>query len=182
MKTTQDKFSGSRHQARAAWPLCSIPAALLALGLLVPADAMAQSTPSTSEEYPPIGCGPGSAVNGVKCTGRYCDNIAAYCGSVGTSTITARSWSSYFSEEGTNVRYCPGSGYMTGLDCNGSYCDNISIECMTFSGVGRRACYWTGWVSEEYGGTLTFPGGYYAAGVQCGGSYCDNKRFYICRP
>jgi hypothetical protein len=178
--TAHDNPRESSRRTHITWALRLLAPALLGLVMLIPADATAQSTPMTSEEYPPIGCNSGQAVTGVRCTGSYCDNIGAYCGAVGTSTTTSRSWTSFVSEEGGGTRYCPGSGIMTGLACNGRYCDNISLECTTFSGVTPRFCYWTGWVSEEYGGTLLFPSGQYAAGMQCGGSYCDNKRFYIC--
>ena len=177
--TKHDHSPGYAHRA-STWALRLLSPALLAFVVLIPADASAQSTPSTSEENPPIACNAGQAVTGVRCTGSNCDNIAAYCANIGTRTTTVRSWTPFVSEEGGGTRYCPGNGFVTGFACNGSYCDNVSLECTTFSSVTPRNCYWTGWVSEEYGGTLLFPGGYYAAGMQCAGGYCDNKRFYIC--
>src|SRR5689334_20262445 len=55
-------------------------------------------TAYTSDEYPPLSCDGASLITAVQCTGRYCDNIRAYCepssGVRGGST-----WTSYFSEE-----------------------------------------------------------------------------------
>jgi hypothetical protein len=137
-------------------------------------------TPYTSEEYPPIACDSASLMGSIQCTGGYCDNIRAYCqptsGSLGGSY-----WTSYFSEEGTNYRYCNPGYWVTGLACTGHYCDNISLQCSYVGNVSARNCYWTGWVSEENGGYLSFGSGYYARGAQCSGGYCDNMRFYVCQ-
>jgi hypothetical protein len=137
-------------------------------------------TAYTSEEYAPIVCDSASLMNSVQCSGSYCDNIRAYCQPTGGS-VGPSSWSSYFSEESTNYRYCASGYWVTGIACSGSYCDNISIQCTRIYNVSTLNCYWTGWVSEEGGGTLSFGYHYYARGVQCHGSHCDNKRFYVCQ-
>jgi hypothetical protein len=137
-------------------------------------------TPSTSEEYPPISCDGASLINGIRCTGAFCDNVAAYC--VPTNgTRGASRWMSYFSEEGTSWRYCDPGYWVTGLSCSGDYCDNVALQCTSIGNVARRGCYWTGWISEEGGGTLFFGSGYYAVGAQCSGRFCDNMRFYVCQ-
>jgi hypothetical protein len=137
-------------------------------------------TPYTSEEYPPIVCDGASAFSAVQCSGSNCDNIRAYCpatrGSRGAST-----WTTYFSEEGTDYRFCGANQWVTGLSCRGRYCDDISLQCTTISGVYPTNCYWTGWISEEGGGYLGFGSGYYARGAQCDGDFCDNKRWYVCQ-
>jgi hypothetical protein len=137
-------------------------------------------TSFTSEEYPPIICDSASLMNSFQCSGSYCDNIRAYCqptsGSLGSSY-----WTSYFSEEGTNYRFCNPGFWVTGLSCTGGYCDNISLQCSYIGNKTPVSCYWTGWISEENGGTLSFGNGYYMRGAQCNGSNCDNMRFYVCQ-
>lgn len=142
-------------------------------------DALNGWTSWTSEEYPPVGCGP-ALVDAVACNGWCCDNIALGCQPVNATLSYATTWTSYFSEEGTNYRYCPSGAWMTGIACNGWYCDNISLQCTYAYNVTPANCYWTGWMSEE-SGSLYFGVGYYARGVQCNGAYCDNKRFYVCQ-
>lgn len=137
-------------------------------------------TPWVSEEDPPITCDGGSLMSSIQCSGRYCDNIRAYCRPTG-GTLGGSYWTTYFSEEGTSSRYCNANHWVTGISCTGRYCDNISLQCSYIGNKTPRYCYWTGWVSEEGGGTLSFGSGYYARGAQCFGSYCDNKRFYVCQ-
>lgn len=136
-------------------------------------------TSYTSEEYAPVGCDGSSLASWYGCSGSYCDNNRLYCqptaGSRGDSY-----WTTYFSEESTNYRYCNSGYWVTGISCKGSYCDNIALQCSRMYNVSPRNCYWTGWLSEE-NGTLSFGAGYYARGAQCSGRYCDNKRFYVCQ-
>lgn len=132
----------------------------------------------TSEEYLYAYCG-SSMVNGTQCQGSYCDNIRLYCQSSGLSA-NGTAWTTYFSEEGTNYRYCPAGSWVTGLSCKGSNCDNIALQCIYFNATPKN-CYWTGWMSEENGGQLFFGAGYFVRGAQCSGSYCDNKRYYVCQ-
>jgi hypothetical protein len=138
-------------------------------------------TPYTSEEDPPIVCDGVSAFSQVRCSGDYCDNIRAYCRSSSRGTRGTSTWTTYFSEEGTDYRYCGASQWVTGLSCQEDYCDNISLQCTTISGVTPGNCYWTGWISEEGGGLLNFGTGYFARGAQCDGSNCDAKRWYVCQ-
>ncbi|WNG48319.1 hypothetical protein F0U60_32460 [Archangium minus] len=138
-------------------------------------------TPYTSEEYAPISCDGGSLISAVQCSGSNCDNIRIYCQPAGGVRGNSY-WTTYFSEEGTNYRYCNYGAWVTGIACSGSYCDNISLQCSYMSNFSEKNCYWTGWMSEENGGYLGFGSGYYAVGVQCGGGNCDNKRYYVCQP
>lgn len=135
----------------------------------------------TSEEYPPIGCGGDTLISAVQCSGKYCDNIRAYCqpaGAVQADNI----WPYYISEESpSNTSVAPAGYWITGMACQGSYCDNIASQWTYVPNLYATNCTWTPWVSEENGGTLWFGSGYYARGVQCSGSYCDNKRFYVCQ-
>jgi hypothetical protein len=133
-----------------------------------------------SEEYPPIGCDLGAMPNTVQCSGSYCDNSRFYCQPT-VATTGGAYWTTYFSEESTNYRYCDWGYWVTGLSCQGSYCDNNSLLCTYMNNVSPINCYWTGWVSEEGGGSLSFGYHYYPRGMQCSGSNCDNKRFYVCQ-
>lgn len=137
-------------------------------------------TPYTSEEYPPIGCDPGSLVSRFGCSGSYCDNVRMYCAPSGR-TAGSSYWTGYFSEEGYDYRQCDAGFWLSGMACRGSYCDNISLQCTYYPQVTPRNCFWTGWISEEGGGELPFGLGYHARGVQCDRSYCDNKRFFVCQ-
>ena len=143
-------------------------------------DVISGWTPYTSDEYPPISCDAGSLMNAVQCTGRFCDNIRAYCNPTGG--VRGGSYQTpYFSEEGTSWAYCASGYWVTGLSCQGAYCDNVSLQCSYISNITSYNCYWTGWVSEEGGGFLAFGAGYYARGAQCSGAFCDNMRFYVCQ-
>lgn len=141
-------------------------------------------TPYTSEEFPPVGCDPGSRVTGVGCQGSNCDNIRLHC-ATGGGTVYSTWWTTYFSEEGDNYRDCGLYAHVTGVACSGSKCDNIALQCartMPWNAWPPKSppkCQWTGWMSEEYGGTLWLTGGK-VRGVQCSGGYCDNKRYLMC--
>ncbi|HWA72985.1 MAG TPA: hypothetical protein VG937_11640 [Polyangiaceae bacterium] len=133
----------------------------------------------TSEEFPPLVCDGASLIDEMNCSGSNCDNMRAYCTPSG-GTRGSSTWTSYFSEEGTNYRYCGANQWVTSIACTGGYCDNISLLCTTISGVTPRDCHWTGWMSEENGGALYFGFHYFMRGAQCSGSNCDNLRYYVC--
>jgi hypothetical protein len=69
-------------------------------------------------------------VNGIQCSGRYCDNKklqffrsahltnSAICDSKGP-----------FSEEGNNERDCGEGWFLSGMSCNEDYCDNVTLTC-----------------------------------------------------
>lgn len=145
-----------------------------------PLEVLTGWTPFTSEENPPMVCDGRGMVSAWSCQGDYCDDSRMRCRNAGKNGRES-AWTSYFSEEGSNYRYCSQSWWIVGIDCQGSYCDNLSMQCRYFPDSTPKNCQWTGWISEE-GGTLNFPSGYFARGMQCQGSYCDNKRFYICEP
>jgi hypothetical protein len=141
-----------------------------------------------SEEDPPRACPVGTALNGIRCTGGWCDNVDLKCVPVPSNTTASnRTWTTYFSEE-VGGRVCqsqavpPPNGYITGMECKGGWCDNISLECTAFNNIEFLDCHYTGYVSEEAGGELHFPQGYLAAGARCSGARCDNMRFLICAP
>jgi hypothetical protein len=136
----------------------------------------------TSEEYPPLSCPYGEAVQGADCKGSYCDNISLYCNSTGRGTGWS-TWTPYFSEEGSgtaNEGHCVGGDmWMTGVACKGRYCDNLSLMCSQLVNSSTGECGWTEWYSEEQGAFGGYPG-YFVKGIECSGRYCDNKRYYYC--
>lgn len=133
----------------------------------------------TSEEFPPVTCSNRYYAKGFECNGGYCDNIRMDCQYSGVSHGDS-SWTSWFSEEGTDYRHCPWGEFVTGLMCSGSNCDNISLECTEAIGKGFSNCKWSSWYSEEDGPFHT-PSGYYVKGMQCDGRFCDDKRYRYCR-
>ena len=133
----------------------------------------------TSEEFPPLLCADQRLVRGGECAGRYCDNIRLDCTTV-TGSFGGSSWSTYFSEEGTNERICGPDEWVTGIDCNGSYCDNLSIECTQVTGRSVGACSWSATSFSEEHGPFVAPAGRFVRGVRCTGSYCDNLRYFTC--
>ncbi len=70
----------------------------------------------------------GKLVSGLKCKGKYCDNISAY--TVNTNLVKTGQWKwlPFFSEE-QGGKICGKNQYVTGVGCKGSYCDNISLLC-----------------------------------------------------
>jgi hypothetical protein len=152
--------------------------ALLSLCLMtLPTAALAAySTAAVSEEDPPATCNFGDAIYAAQCYGDFCDWTRLYCAETNYQ-VSNRYWTTNFSEEGTNYRYCGANEIMTGISCAGSYCDNVSIECSQIPRT-RYNCQWFGPHSEEQG-YVEF-GGKYVNGMACGGSRCDNHYYYIC--
>jgi len=148
---------------------------------------------AVSEETPPTTCG-ARLMAGIKCSGRYCDNIKLKCGSE-FREVWDWQWTKHVSEEHggevkcnvpnpfTKVDWPQGEpAFITGMSCNGSYCDNVSLECTALRDYfpSYSDCGWSQSVSEENGGTLNFPAGRFAIAMQCRGSNCDNKKFLLC--
>ena len=130
-----------------------------------------------SEETPPDTCDTGQIVTAVDCYGPYCDEVQLYCASHGYGS-GSRSWSPWFSEEGTSWQYCASGSFVSGVACHGWWCDEVSIEC-TDIGKPHAYCSWSGWHASNDPWYVA-PTGYAVAGVQCGGAYCDQMRFYQC--
>lgn len=131
-----------------------------------------------SKNLPPRTCDVGSLVNGALCRGGWCKNLQIRCEHSRHGKASRRTWTSYFSEEKTNWRYCPDYSWMSGLVCRGKRCNDIAMECTKMDRAGS-ACRWSGWFSEE-DPAFTAGGGRFIRGIQCGGDYCDNKRYYHC--
>lgn len=151
-----------------------------------------------SEETPPTSCG-NKLVFGIKCSGRYCDNITPVCGFT-TYKIYDVKWTKFVSEERGGTISCNvpnpsekehgnwGAGepaFIIGFSCKGRYCDNVALECAALKNAytnaqsARKGCRWTRWTSEEQP-PLYFPYHLAAISMQCRGRYCDDKRFLLC--
>jgi hypothetical protein len=140
-------------------------------------------TAYTSEEFPPLECPNGQAVQGIDCTGSYCDNLALYC----AYTSRASGWSTwvpYFSEEGAGTAdegHCVNTDmWLTGINCRGDYCDDLTMRCTQMIGSWTGTCWWSGWYSEEQA-PFYASGDTFIKGIECDGDYCDNRRYYYCQ-
>ena len=177
-------------------PRVSLQAGLMTLSAVVLFAVLvmgfAPAVHAVSEETPPKTCG-ARLLSGIKCSGRYCDNIGLQCWPQVYNAYNWQ-WTRHVSEENGGQMNCNVTNpfergdwpadepaFITGISCNGSYCDNVSLECValrdhfpSFSG-----CDWTVSVSEERG-RLNFPAGRYAVAMKCSGSNCDNKSFLLC--
>jgi hypothetical protein len=108
---------------------------LLLLTMLVtsmacgPGAAQIQVLGPISEETPPAVCWAGWFVSGIRCTGRYCDNIEITCTKIPGGTVGAdHRWTPWVSEKRTSTAWCgPGPNLIAGFACSGRYCDNISL-------------------------------------------------------
>jgi hypothetical protein len=140
-------------------------------------------TAYTSEETPPLECPNGQAVQGIDCTGDYCDNLALYCETTGR-TSGYSTWVPYFSEEGSGTAdegHCNSSDmWVSGINCKGSYCDDLTLRCTQLINSWPGTCWWSGWFSEEQA-PFYATGGAFIKGVECDGDYCDNKRYRYCQ-
>ena len=135
----------------------------------------------TSDGQPAITSGPTFLTHGLRCSGRYCDDVGLLNVESG-HTQTTSWWTDSFSEEGNNERVCANNGFVTGLSCSGDYCDSISLRCSQLDNGGVRTnCYWTDIVSDEGGGTFVAPESMFIAGMRCSERYCDNKQLYLCQ-
>jgi len=153
-----------------------------------PAAAQTQVLGPISEETPPAVCWSGWFVSGIRCTGRYCDNIEITCTKIPTATVGAdHRWTPWVSEERPSTAWCgPGPNLIAGFACNGGYCDNLSLFCVPLVNLRTIHCWTTRSVSEENGGTLSFQEGssggiVVATQMSCSGSHCDNKTFQVCQ-
>mmetsp|Transcript_2213 Transcript_2213/g.6246 ORF Transcript_2213/g.6246 Transcript_2213/m.6246 type:complete len:211 (+) Transcript_2213:511-1143(+) len=119
---------------------------------------------------------------GLRCSGRYCDNLRMTCSWADAVHVDAGTTEvGWFSEE-QGLRTCGADSVITGLRCSGRYCDNLKLKCkhLTFLEL-NGSCHETGWFSEEQG-YREIPDGAFAVGLRCGGRYCDNKKIRYCYP
>jgi hypothetical protein len=126
-------------------------------------------------------------VERIRCSGRYCDNIAISCRALPRVDLGSARWMPWVSEEGGGRSTCPSDSFIAGLACRGSYCDAVSLYCVQVRNVRAYGCTEIGPVSEERGGRLDFRAITDASGqrvaansMRCQGGYCDNKRFNVC--
>jgi hypothetical protein len=146
--------------------------------------ATAESLGPISEETPPATCNPASFISGIRCAGRYCDNMKISCAVFRGAALGRASWTAWVSEE-QGLRECPQNHLIAGLACQGRYCDNVSLYCVEVTNMQAVNCSSTREVSEEQGGDLSFSSdvagqGVFARAMKCSGRYCDNKSFNVC--
>lgn len=134
--------------------------------------------------FKPADCGDESLINGAKCRGKHCDDVAVRCVKGDLKKISSH-WTEYFSEENPeelkNKKVCRGDRFVTAIRCKGINCGNVQILCTDFSNVKKgENCEWTPQVSEEEGGTISFGSSKYVAGVKCHGNHCASLNFLVC--
>ena len=86
----------------------------------------------------------GGLVSGIKCQGRYCDNIAIECtqpvkyvdGTRYAVALTDCSWTAWQSEEQGSMDF-GWNRYITGVECQGSYCDNKRFLVCSLADPGQ---------------------------------------------
>lgn len=131
-----------------------------------------------SEEQGPAFCPAGSAVDGIHCRGRFCDDVALRCGRSPHDLTGPGHWTRWFSEEGNSSQSCDSGEIMTGLQCAGDFCDSVRLYCEdTDSHLSQ--CSWGRWFSEETP-SVEYDGQRVAVGMQCRGRFCDGKRLRTC--
>jgi hypothetical protein len=125
----------------------------------VPAQVQSLAQRTTDNE-PPIICPSYQVAVGVRCQGRYCDNMYLECAPVvpspdqhnfdttvemGETEEQGCYWSPFFSEENQNWQQCSADGkWVRGLKCTGRYCDNLSLFCCPM--LARiKPCRFTEW-------------------------------------
>ncbi|MEW8256938.1 MAG: hypothetical protein AB2747_21480 [Candidatus Thiodiazotropha taylori] len=100
-----------------------------------------------SEEQPnnTFECPPHSVAVGIKCKGKYCDNLSVRCDPVDLELLNCQ-WSNWISEESGSGKYnkaeWPGQ-FLVGLECKGSYCDNKRFKyCEANQRIGQPTARW----------------------------------------
>lgn len=141
-------------------------------------------TIKTSDEYGAVSCQSGFAVRGMKCEGKYCDNMILTCCPYmsGSDPAASTSWSNWFSEENPpNNKVVSNTGFVCGLRASGEYSDNLSLNLLSSSNLRHiGACQTLELFSEEQTAGSTCAGNAFVAGIECWGSHCDNLRLVCC--
>ncbi len=140
-------------------------------------------TVQTSDEYGAVSCQSGFAVNSVKCTGDYCDNMYLTCCPYmsGTDPAANYTWSPWFSEESPG-KYISPNGFVTGLQCRHDHCDSLHLRILVSTNLKHvGACQTLNIFSEEQSDGSTCSAGYFVSGMECWGKYCDNMRLTCCQ-
>ena len=84
-----------------------LPILLTALLASINGAAQTQVLSPISEETPPAVCRSGSFISGIRCTGRYCDNIEITCTQLPGAMVGAdHRWTPWTSEESTSPAWC----------------------------------------------------------------------------
>lgn len=114
-------------------------------------------------------CPDNKFLSGIRCRGRYCDELSLRCSNFLGAIRGTCHWSDWFSEEDESIN-APLGSYIAGIECRGSYCDDKrAYFCQTQEN-------WTDFSSEEdweKPNTTCTPGSF-ITGIACTGRYCDN--------
>jgi len=160
-------------------------------------DCMA--VPPISDETSFAVCPDHYLLSGVKCEGRYCDDITPICCRYlseryqpSNSIDDAPSpplppgsdnqyWTAPYSEEGTGLSPSkPGlDGLVSGLRCSGDYCDDLQLRRASPGAKRGGTCVWLDPTSEEDAGAQCSER-YYVNDIKCAGSYCDELSLQCC--
>ncbi|MFN8489164.1 MAG: hypothetical protein U0350_16375 [Caldilineaceae bacterium] len=153
----------------------------------------------SEETSVPTFCPRGYAVDGMACSGSYCDNVALHCRRYTSTPDSSRLYDSvsyWISEEHPNNMYPPQNQqwspnwFVVGLKCKGRYCDDIQLFIKkNNSQLANSGICWfsNSWFSEENdpfkqqkSEDQSFDAHTFVAGLQCKGRYCDNMSLYYC--
>jgi len=140
-------------------------------------------------------CPTGTALRGIECSGRYCDNVRLYCYQFSFLDVTGRS--DWFSEEDFGYHYT--GNPITQMWCDKRYCDNVQLQYSTINvnfplpplpDGNEFPSLYIYRISEEPPARVICPTYiveqkysvvYYMYGIRCEGSYCDNLE-PLCMP
>lgn len=88
--------------------------------------------PSISEERPNSYYSQNEFLSGLRCRGRYCDNVSMEFMSTPALQNTNQCYDkAYISEEQGGTMCNNENEFVAGLKCQGRYCDNLSLRCCT---------------------------------------------------
>ncbi len=68
-------------------------------------------------------CGTNAYIAGMRCSGRYCDNVSLYCKQFQNKRPNNCNWTSWVSEEHGGRLVFGSNQYAVGMECIGEYCD-----------------------------------------------------------
>jgi PKD repeat protein len=134
---------------------------------------------------PPASCPVGYLAAGIKCRGKYCDDVSLYCCPYLDGTNMGeelRPWSEWFSEESPNYLVDP-QGWVKSIRCRGPYSDDLSLQFVRNDLLpNSQLCNWMPQISDEQKEGAQCPEDWFVSGMQCTGASCDNVSIYCCQP
>jgi len=148
-------------------------------------------TEHTSEESSfSTPCASGFAVDGMRCKGGFCDNVAIHCKRVANPLLGAFFPPGFTSPDtGTcGPAAAAPTGFLSALDCEGSSCTALHLRCNdVVGGPSTATCYESPLISEENDNPpissftdFSPDGDHYVTSVRCIGNSCDDKILTLC--